>query len=260
MQVQFDDSLSFIDFIENNCQVYSKNREILQARVICLCDFDHYNKEDNDLPARTNAAIINYLFREGDIILVEDSSTANNDPEVNLSKHDQVRYVNFKNRLVIKGWDDFEAREQLNKKIKQNILQGKPLYPIYYLDRRNKRMIQLIQENLGPDNRVFVIGGTAHFIYLELKLDNSEIKAAEKKYLRPGVELTLDYLKKHDYIILGAKTDDSEKDLKTHQKIDQEMKEAKQKANKIKNYIRMFFLAFAVTAFAITSIALLLFL
>jgi hypothetical protein len=206
--------------------IKSNVKNIQDAQIICMAEYH------NSYYRKINSEIINAIYKDGDIILVEH-------PDFDL-KHISRYYLKDKHIL---SWDTFENRitddtenfvniaSKLLQKIKElkkneNIVENLKFINIYLENPelhydipvivastiqklkhdliicmmkncviRNMGMVKKIQECLNY-NRIFIIGGVGHF--REVDMNDNEANIYQKRSLIP----IYDELEKHSYIII----------------------------------------------------------
>lgn len=206
--------------------IKSNVKNIQDAQIICMAEYH------NSYYRKINSKIINDLYKDGDIILVEN-------PDFDL-KYSSRYYLKDKHIL---SWDTFENRitedvenfvniaSELLPKIKElkkneNIVENLKFINSYLENSelnydipfilsaviqklkhnmiictmkncfiRNMGMSKKIQECLNC-NRIFIIGGAGHF--REVDMNNNEANIYQKRSLIP----IYDELEKYKYIII----------------------------------------------------------
>jgi hypothetical protein len=164
--------------------IESNVSDIAQAEVIVLSDTFHFEENIQKI----NAIAINALYREGDVVVVENSQ--NPVPK----DFDQIKFVEHQGK-VIKAGDD---------PIKNKAIRARSLLALTAVQRiRNRTLCKRIEENLNGSNRVFVVFGIEHFLH---SLSESDLAIRARRDLqdddRRAVYETRAFLRSKKFAIL----------------------------------------------------------
>lgn len=213
----------------------------IKANVKSLQEADYIFLGETRLSSahkKANAAVIDALYREGEIVFIEENE--NNTKEERGNFHCQTKFV--KSDISIKGWDvesTITLKDKFSNLLPQMLQGGLESGLIatvamalarnsYHLDKviagiwvccqfinfmnifakevckelpiRNRHMFKILeQNNPGPNKKRYILGGTAHFSALSETLKQHGFDNTE------AMRELANYLKNKKYVILTPK-------------------------------------------------------